>query len=153
LEWSLVIAGALIAITLELCGVSALPVAVGMYLPLSSSTPIFVGGMVRLMAEKLRGKPKSDAESETSPGVLLASGFIAGGTLCGLIVAFFTFLPDSFNQFINLGVHLFKPNVEGETEWNVDKSDPAKIVAVVVFGLLGAFLLWVGSSKEKGEGA
>ena len=150
LEWSLIIAGALIAITLELCGVSALPVAVGMYLSLASSTPIFIGGMIRLLADKLRGKPKTEAESETSPGVLLASGFIAGGTLCGLIVAFFTFLPDSFNQLINLGVHLFgSPGEDGVKEWDSDKSGPARIAAVVMFGLLGAFLLWVGSRKEK----
>src|SRR5205823_4587368 len=86
LEWALVIAGALMAVALEMCGVSALPVAVGMYLSLGSSMPIFVGGMVRLMADKIRGKPKTEAESETSPGVLLASGYIAGGTLCGLLV-------------------------------------------------------------------
>ncbi|AMV29035.1 OPT oligopeptide transporter protein [Gemmata sp. SH-PL17] len=148
LEWSLIIAGALIAITLELCGVSALPVAVGMYLSLASSMPIFIGGMLRLVADKVRGKAKSEAESETSPGVLLASGFIAGGTLCGLIVAFFTFLPDQFNQAINLGFHLFSEvNDKGKREWKPDEVEWAKIVSVVMFGLLGAFLLWVGSRK------
>jgi hypothetical protein len=156
LEWALIVAGAMIAITLELCGVSALPVAVGMYLSLSSSTPIFLGGMVRLVADKLRGKPKSEAESETSPGVLLASGYIAGGTLCGLIVAFFTFLPDSFNHFINLGLHLFGLRFgtvnekTGQPEWKPDEVGWAKVVAVVMFGLLGAYLLWVGSRKEQG---
>lgn len=150
LEWSLIIAGALIAITLELCGVSALPVAVGMYLPLGASTPIFVGGMLRLVADRLRGAAKSDAEAETSPGILLASGYIAGGTLCGLIVAFFTFLPDSFNQAINVGHHLFAgPNKDGEVEWKPDEVKNAKIAAVAMFGLLGAFLLWVGARKEK----
>jgi uncharacterized oligopeptide transporter (OPT) family protein len=151
LQWSLVITGALIAIALELCGVSALPVAVGMYLSLSSSTPIFIGGLVRLAAEKIRGKPKSEAEAETSPGVLLASGFIAGGTLCGLIIAFFAFLPDSFNDVINLGYHLFKyPNLKtGKNEWKPDEVANAKIAAVILFGLLGAFLLYIGSRKEK----
>src|SRR5207249_5008873 len=95
LQWALIITGVMIAVALELCGISALPVAVGMYISLGSSTPIFIGGMVRLVADKIRGKPKSEAESETSPGVLLASGYIAGGTLCGLIIAFFAFLPDS----------------------------------------------------------
>ena len=107
LQWSLIITGVMIAIVLELCGVSALPVAVGMYLSLGSTTPIFIGGLMRLIADRLRGKPKSEAEAETSPGVLLASGYIAGGTLCGLIVAFFAFLPDSFNETLNLGLHLF----------------------------------------------
>ena len=151
LQWSLIITGVMIAIALELCGIAALPVAVGMYLSLASTTPIFIGGMVRLLADKLRGKPKTEAESETSPGVLLASGYIAGGTLCGLVIAFFAFLPDSFNQFINLGLHLFG-EVSAKTskpEWKPEESGPAKVAAVVMFMALGAYLLWVGSRKEK----
>jgi uncharacterized oligopeptide transporter (OPT) family protein len=151
LQWSLFIIGAAIAIALELCGVSALPVAVGMYLPLAASTPIFIGGMLRFLTDKLRGKAKSEAEAETSPGVLLASGYIAGGTLCGLIVAFFAFLPDEFNKTINLGWHLFKYTNQdtGKVEWEPDEVKNAKIAAVILFGLLGAFLLYIGSRKEK----
>ncbi len=92
----------MIAVALELAGVSALPFAVGMYLPLSATTPIFVGGMLRWLADRLRGRSASEAETETSPGVLLSSGYIAGGTLCGLVIAFFVFLPDSFNQTLDL---------------------------------------------------
>jgi uncharacterized oligopeptide transporter (OPT) family protein len=156
LQWSLVITGALLAIALEMCGVSALPVAVGMYLPLSSSTPIFLGGMVRLVSEKLRGKPKSDAEAETSPGVLLASGFIAGGTLCGLIVAFFEFLPnaEAFKDAINIGMHLFATEKKDDKwVWDPDKVVNAKIAAVIFFGLLGAFLLYIGSRKGEVNGS
>jgi uncharacterized oligopeptide transporter (OPT) family protein len=152
LQWSLVITGALLAIALEMCGVSALPVAVGMYLPLSSSTPIFIGGMIRFVAEKLRGKPKSDAEAETSPGVLLASGFIAGGTLCGLIVAFFEFLPnaDAFKDAINIGMHMFATEKKDDKwVWDPDKDVDAKIAAVILFGLMGAYLMLIGSRKDK----
>lgn len=151
LEWSLIITGVLIAVALELCGVGALPVAVGMYLSLASSMPIFIGGMIRLLADKLRGKPKTDAEAETSPGVLLASGFIAGGTLCGLIVAFFEFLPDGFKNVLNIGLHLFGEvnATSGKLEWKPDGDPSAKIAATVLFGLLGMVLLWVGSRKEK----
>jgi hypothetical protein len=153
LEWSLIIIGVLIAVTLELCGVSALPVAVGMYLSLGSTTPIFIGGMIRLAADRLRGKPKTEAESETSPGVLLASGYIAGGTLCGLIIAFFAFLPDSFNAAINLGAHLFgETNAKGDREWDPDDVGKAKVAAVIAFAALGAFLLWVGSRKRVANG-
>jgi uncharacterized oligopeptide transporter (OPT) family protein len=152
LQWSLFIVGALIAIALELCGVSALPVAVGMYIPLSSSTPIFVGGLVRFVAEKLRGKPRSEAEAETSAGVLLASGFIAGGTLCGLIVNFFE-LPanaEDIKNFFDLGKQWFGTlNEKGKKVWDPDKVANAKIAAVILFGLLGAFLMYVGSRKEK----
>jgi uncharacterized oligopeptide transporter (OPT) family protein len=151
LQWSLIITGVMIAITLELCGVSALPVAVGMYLSLGSTTPIFIGGLMRLIADRLRGKPKTEAESETSPGVLLASGYIAGGTLCGLIVAFFAFLPDSFNDALNLGLQLFgslNPKT-GKAEWKPDENSGAMIAATIVFGLLAAFLVYIGSRTEK----
>jgi hypothetical protein len=150
LEWGLVIAGALMAIALEMCGVSALPVAVGMYLSLASSMPIFIGGMVRLVADRLRGAHKSEAEAETSPGVLLASGYIAGGTLCGLLVLTFTEFFEPLKRALNVGFQLFaelNPKTN-KMEWKPDESDPAKVAAVVMFGLLGAFLLWIGSRKD-----
>src|SRR6185369_2467180 len=101
LEWGLFGMGALIAIALELAGVRALPFAVGMYLPFSLSIPIFLGGLLRWGVDKVRGVGASEAETETSPGVLLSSGYIAGGTVCGLIIAFFTFLPYGFNRVID----------------------------------------------------
>jgi len=111
LEWGLFGTGALIAISLELAGVRALPFAVGMYLPFSLSVPIFIGGMLRFGADKLRGVSASEAETETSPGVLLASGYIAGGTVCGLIIAFFTFLPYSFTRVLDASHVLGKSHV------------------------------------------
>src|SRR5207253_114416 len=88
LEWALVGAGALIAVVIELMGIGALPVAVGMYLGLGTALPIFIGGLIRWAADRARGVPASEAETETSPGVLLSSGYIAGGTLCGLLWGF-----------------------------------------------------------------
>lgn len=97
LPWGLVLLGVMIAIVLELSGVSSLAFAVGVYLPLSTSSPIFVGGMVRWFVDKyLRGKPENKrlseeelvAEGDKSQGVLLASGYIAGGTLAGVVFAF-----------------------------------------------------------------
>ncbi|MSQ94056.1 MAG: oligopeptide transporter, OPT family [Gemmataceae bacterium] len=119
LEWGLFGIGALIAIAMELAGVRALPFAVGMYLPISVSIPIFIGGLLRWGADKLRGGSASDVETETSPGVLLSSGFIAGGTVCGLIIAFFTFLPYSFTRVIDFS------HVLGAS--NVLQTDKAKI--------------------------
>jgi len=142
LEWALVIIGVLIAVAVELAGVPALPFAVGMYIPLSSSTPIFIGGLLRWLAERWRGKPASEAASETSPGVLLSSGYIAGGTLCGLIVAFFAFLPESFNEAINLGRRYFGK------EFDPDENGGARVAALIMFGLLAVILLWIGSRKE-----
>ena len=119
-----------------------------MYLSLASTTPIFIGGVVRLIADRLRGKPKSEAESETSPGVLLASGYIAGGTLCGLVIAFFAFSED-LTRVLNLGLHLFgEPGLDGKPVWKPDDSGPAKLASVFMFVLLAAFLGWIGSRRE-----
>ena len=91
LPWELVILGALIAIVLELAGVPSLPFAVGVYLPIQISTPIFIGGLVRAAIDWIKGRDADD--SETSPGVLLSSGYIAGGAIAGVLVAFLTFSP------------------------------------------------------------
>ncbi|HNV71829.1 MAG TPA: OPT/YSL family transporter, partial [Candidatus Ozemobacteraceae bacterium] len=86
LPWILVIIGAFIAVLLELCQVSSLPFAVGVYLPFSASVPIFIGGMVRWLVDAT-SKKLSDAESESSPGVLVSSGLIAGGSIAGIALA------------------------------------------------------------------
>ncbi len=91
LPWELVLIGALIAVMLELAGVSSLPFAVGVYLPIQISTPIFIGGLVRALVDRIRGSRADD--SDTSPGVLLSSGYIAGGSIAGVLFAFITFSP------------------------------------------------------------
>jgi len=97
LPWALVLLGVMIALMLEMTFVPALAFAVGVYLPLSSSSPLFVGGLVRALVDRrLRRQPAhaqlSEArfveESDKSPGVLLASGYIAGGAIAGILIAF-----------------------------------------------------------------
>jgi len=83
LPWSLVLVGVFLALLLDLCGVSVLPFAVGAYLPLSTSSTIWLGGIARWLAD--RRSKASAAEAESSPGVLFASGLIAGGAIVGLI--------------------------------------------------------------------
>ena len=82
LPWDLVLLGVALALMLELSGVSALPFAVGVYLPMSTTAPLFVGGAVRWLVDRRRGGTESDA----SPGTLLSSGYIAGGSLAGVAV-------------------------------------------------------------------
>lgn len=84
LPWGLVITGMGIAAVIELCGVNSLAFAVGAYLPLSTTTPIFVGGAVKWLADR---KNKTKAESETGPGALFSSGLIAGGAITGILIA------------------------------------------------------------------
>lgn len=102
LPWALVLLGVAITISLQLSFVPALAFAVGVYLPLSASTPIFVGGMIRwLVDRKLRQTPacrdmtadEFTAESDKSPGVMLSSGYIAGGAIAGIIIAILAGVP------------------------------------------------------------
>jgi hypothetical protein len=94
LPWTLVLLGVSITIVLELCSVSALPFAVGVYLPLSSSAPIFFGGMIRWVVDYRNRRTASQSttgDSDMSPGVLLSTGYIAGGAICGVLLAFLSF--------------------------------------------------------------
>jgi hypothetical protein len=103
LPWPLVLLGVAIAIVLELSGVPSLPFAVGVYLPLSASTPIFVGGLARYVADRWAARrgtaPGSETESDMSPGVLLSTGYIAGGAIGGVIIAMLSF-SDTIPQWL-----------------------------------------------------
>jgi len=87
LPWGLVLIGVFISIVLELCGLSSLAFAVGVYLPVSTSTPIMVGGLVRWLVDRRQKRRLSDAEAESGPGVLFSSGLIAGASVTGTILA------------------------------------------------------------------
>jgi hypothetical protein len=86
LPWGLVLAGVFLALILELLGISSLPFAVGLYLPIHTSAGIFVGGCVRWLVDRKR-KNESSTDAEFSPGVLMASGLIAGGAIAGVVQA------------------------------------------------------------------
>jgi len=113
LPWGLVLLGVMIAIVLEMAGIPSLAFAVGVYLPLSSSSPIFIGGMIRWLVDKylrkkLMHKNLSEdqlvAETDKSPGVLMASGYIAGGALAAIVIAILQGVPKqglaNFNKAI-----------------------------------------------------
>lgn len=84
LPWGLVLVGVFISVTLELCGIHSLSFAVGSYLPIATTAPIFVGGLVRAYVEKKTGIVE---ESEVGAGTLFSSGLIAGGSLAGILYA------------------------------------------------------------------
>jgi putative OPT family oligopeptide transporter len=84
LPWGLVLVGVFISVTLELCGIRSLSFAVGSYLPIATTAPIMVGGLVRAWVEKKTGLPE---ESEVGAGTLFSSGLIAGGSIAGILVA------------------------------------------------------------------
>ncbi|HEX2342794.1 MAG TPA: oligopeptide transporter, OPT family [Vicinamibacterales bacterium] len=84
LPWGLVLVGVFISVTLELCGIRSLSFAVGSYLPIATTAPIFAGGVVRWWVERKTGRKD---ESEISSGTLFSSGLIAGGSLAGILYA------------------------------------------------------------------
>jgi putative OPT family oligopeptide transporter len=84
LPWGLVLVGIFITITLELCGVHSLSFAVGLYLPIATTAPIFAGGLVRAWVERKAGPTQ---ESDVGAGTLFSSGLIAGGSIAGILFA------------------------------------------------------------------
>ncbi len=137
LPWAYVLLGAVIALIMEMCGVPALAFAVGVYLPLSTSTAIFAGGAVRLLVDKI--KKSSSAESDSSPAVLLSSGYIAGGSIAGILFAIFAIIP-GFLTGINLAdAKNWLGRAVVPTEWS-ESAWPA----LVALGTLTLLLLFVG---------
>jgi putative OPT family oligopeptide transporter len=91
LQWQFILVGACIAVMVELCGIKALSFAIGIYLPLATTLPIFIGGAIRGIVDwrkKKSGVIESAEEEDLSKGNLFATGLVAGGALAGVIVAY-----------------------------------------------------------------
>ena len=144
LPWGLVLLGVFIALVLEVSAIPALAFAVGVYLPISTSAPIFVGGMIRYAVDRYTRRKHARAqlteeqlvaEGDKSNGVLLASGYIAGGTLAGVLFAFMN-IPmkerlDAFEKWS----HAHNPLFEGP--W-------ANVLSIIPFIGLCVLLYLVG---------
>ncbi|MFH2042869.1 MAG: oligopeptide transporter, OPT family [Acidobacteriota bacterium] len=115
LAWDLVLTGAAFAIVAELLRIPSLPFAVGMYLPLSTMTPIYVGGFIRSLIDKSAKGDEKLKKARSERGLLLGSGFIAGEGIGGVLLAAYAFLltkkpggiglewPGDLGSFISLG--------------------------------------------------
>ncbi|HEV8509034.1 MAG TPA: oligopeptide transporter, OPT family [Gemmatimonadales bacterium] len=142
LPWALVLIGVFLTIAIELMGVQSLPVAVGVYLPLTTSAGMFAGGIVRWLVErKARSDNRSLADIESGPGVLFASGLIAGGAICGIAVAAIAGWGSARGMSAEwlaekLGLH----NTLGGFA-------TSSIVGLVMFAILGALLYRTGQRR------
>ncbi len=144
LPWGLVLLGVFISIVLELCGISSLAFAVGVYLPISTSAPVWVGGLIRLLVDNYTRRKHARtqltedqlvAEGDKSNGVLLASGYIAGGTLAGVVFAFMNIpLKDTLDG-IETWATAHNPFFEGPS---------SDLLAMIPFLALSALLYFVG---------
>lgn len=142
LPWGLVIAGMGIAAMVELCGISSLAFAVGAYLPLSTTSPIFMGGLIKLIADNFN-KKKEDAE--IGPGALFSSGLIAGGALTGILVAIFmgtNLGNDTSGNPVSL---MSKIN----TGWGNSMGAAGDIIGLVAFLVLSLWLLKMAIEPKK----
>jgi len=91
LDWQYVFVGVFLAVVMELCGIKALSFAVGAYLPLSTTLPIFIGGAIKGLVDLRKQKAhivNSPEEEELGKGSLFATGLVAGGAVAGVIIAF-----------------------------------------------------------------
>src|SRR5690606_10345066 len=91
LDWQFVLVGVFMAIVVELCGIRSLSFAIGIYLPLSTTLPIFIGGAIRGLVEwrnKRKNIQVAPEEEDLGKGNLFATGLVAGGALAGVLVAF-----------------------------------------------------------------
>jgi uncharacterized oligopeptide transporter (OPT) family protein len=133
LPWAPVLVGVFLAFMAQMAGAHALSWAVGAYLPLSTTFPIWIGGMMKALADKLTHR--KGEESELSSGMLYSTGLVAGGSLGGVLIALVAFIGDSVLHMENptllekldLGAKLypaFKDGVGGD------------ILCAVVFAIL-----------------
>jgi putative OPT family oligopeptide transporter len=147
LPWGLVLFGVMIAIVLELSGIPSLAFAVGVYLPLSSSTPILVGGAVRWLVDRARRRQVAHlhlteeqltAEGDKSPGVLMASGYIAGGAIAGIGIAFLAGAWEKADSGLQHWAEASNPFYGGPS---------ADLLSMLPFVVLTGLLLLVGYEK------
>jgi uncharacterized oligopeptide transporter (OPT) family protein len=88
LPWGFILIGVFIAVVVEILGIPSLPFATGVYLPISTSATMFMGGIVRYLIERrLPPERRNTAETDSGPGVLFSSGLIAGGAIMGVALA------------------------------------------------------------------
>ncbi len=115
LDWQFVLVGAFIAFVFELVGVSALAFAVGLYLPLSTTLPIFAGGLVKSLVDwNQKRTNRVDEDPDLGSGNLFATGLVAGGALAGVAVALLSVNDGIFNALSSLTLEPALAGILGE---------------------------------------
>lgn len=145
LPWNFIIAGAFLALVVELCGIKALSFAIGVYLPLSTTLPIFIGGAIRGVVDtvkKRRGIVAREGEEDLEKGSLFATGLVAGGALMGVLFAFMN-IPQNIANFLT------KLSVEEGLRNALGGEVGYYILGLAFFALMGWMLYRTGMKKDK----
>jgi OPT family oligopeptide transporter len=143
LDWQFVFVGVALAVVMELCNVNSLSFAVGAYLPLSTTLPIFAGGAVRGLVDwRKKKKGETVAEDDLGRGNLFATGLVAGGALAGVAVALL--IAGSDNIAKKLELVDFEKTIE-----NALSPEVYQVIGVAAFAVLGVMLYRIAMKKEK----
>ncbi|TWV99051.1 OPT family oligopeptide transporter [Chitinophaga pinensis] len=142
LDWQFVLVGVFLSITMELCGIKSLSFAVGAYLPLSTTLPIFIGGAIRGLADKKRKKDNahiSAEEEELGKGNLFATGLVAGGAVAGVIIAILAGFDGSASVLASINLEESLSHALGQGGYF--------LLGTVAFALMGTYLYRIAIKK------
>jgi putative OPT family oligopeptide transporter len=148
LPWTLVLLGVMISIVLEMSGVQSLAFSVGVYLPLVSTLPVAVGGFIRWLVDRRNGKlpqyaglseEQLQAAGDRSSGTLLASGYIAGGALAGIVIAITAGVTTDFDTALTAWAERANPFFGGPmADW----------LSLIPYAAIAFLLYWIGREKR-----
>ncbi len=142
LDWQFVLVGVFLAITMELCEVQSLSFAVGAYLPLSTTLPIFAGGLIKgLVDQRAKKKDEQIEDSELGKGSLFATGLVAGGALMGVVYAF-------LKAFETTAKPIDQLNIEQYLTENLG-ADNYQFLGFLFFIIMGLTLYVVATKQSK----
>jgi putative OPT family oligopeptide transporter len=147
LPWALVLVGMFISVVIELCGIRSLSFAVGAYLPLSTTAPIFVGGMIKALADRMSGaKAGGHGESEVSSGMLYSTGLVAGGSLTGVAIALLSGIATTDLDGREISILRYVLNTVGIHGWE-RLGGYADLIGIAFFA--GLCLLLLRAARQK----
>jgi putative OPT family oligopeptide transporter len=142
LDWQFVLVGVFLAITVELCDVKSLSFAVGAYLPLSTTLPIFAGGLIKGIVDWRAKKKNEQLENdELGKGSLFATGLVAGGALMGVVYAFLKAFEITAKPIDRLNMETYLTESMG--------SNMYQLVGFLFFVTMGLALYAVATKKSK----
>ncbi len=149
LPWTLVLFGVMVAVVLEMSGVASLAFTVGVYLPLVSTLPIAIGGIIRWMVDRRNNtlpqyqglnEDELQAAGDRSSGTLLASGYIAGGALAGIIIAITAGVMTDFDDAMTKWAEAANPFFAGAS---------ADLLSILPYAAICVLLYVVGREKAR----